>query len=182
MTDVQEPSPSSEPSMEEILASIRRIIADEKDPVTAAAIIPEDDSAKEDVLELTQMVQDDGSVVDLGDVPPAAAPSPSPSADTIDFDPVPVAASTMAEEPLMSHDAAEAATSSLAALASTVQVERRVAFEGHTLIGEGGRTLEDIVMALMRPMLKEWLDQNLPVVVERIVQKEVEHIARRATE
>ncbi len=167
--------------MEEILASIRRIIADEKDPATAAAIIPEDDASKEDVLELTQMVEDDGSVVDLGAQAPAPEPSPPP-ADAMAFDPVPVASSAIPEEPLMSHDAAEAATSSLAALASTVQVERRVAFEGHTLLGEGGRTLEDIVMALMRPMLKEWLDQNLPAVVERIVQKEVEHIARRATE
>ncbi len=169
--------------MEEILASIRRIIADEKDPVTAAAIVPEEETSKEDVLELTQMVEDDGSVVDLSVQTLAPEPEPSvPPADALDFDPVPAAPPPGADESLISHDAAQAATSSLAALASTVQVERRVAFEGHTLIGEGGRTLEDIVMALMRPMLKEWLDQNLPAVVERIVQKEVEHIARRATE
>jgi hypothetical protein len=169
--------------MEEILASIRRIIADEKDPATAAAIVPEEDASKEDVLELTQMVQDDGSVVDVSAEVAFEEPAPSPTtADAMDFDPVPVTLPSAPDESLMSHDAANAATSSLAALASTVQIERRAAFEGHTLIGEGGRTLEDIVMALMRPMLKEWLDQNLPPVVERIVQKEVEHIARRATE
>lgn len=42
-----------------------------------------------------------------------------------------------------------------------------------------GRTLEDIVVDMLRPMLKEWLDDNLPSLVERLVAEEIERIARR---
>ena len=42
-----------------------------------------------------------------------------------------------------------------------------------------GRTLEDVVRELLRPMLKQWLDQNLPSIVETAVQSEVERISRR---
>jgi cell pole-organizing protein PopZ len=45
-------------------------------------------------------------------------------------------------------------------------------------IGNGGRTIESIVLDLMRPILKEWLDRNLPPMVERIVQKEIRKITR----
>jgi len=51
-----------------------------------------------------------------------------------------------------------------------------------TPFGNGARTLEEMVLELMRPMLKSWLDQNLPPIVERLVQKEVERIARRAAD
>jgi cell pole-organizing protein PopZ len=42
-----------------------------------------------------------------------------------------------------------------------------------------GRSLEDVVRELLRPLLREWLDTNLPSIVERAVQIEVERIARR---
>jgi cell pole-organizing protein PopZ len=42
-----------------------------------------------------------------------------------------------------------------------------------------GRTLEDVVRELLRPLLKEWLDENLPAIVEEKVQAEVERISRR---
>ena len=45
-----------------------------------------------------------------------------------------------------------------------------------------GVTLEDIVRELLHPMLREWMDDNLPPMVERIVQKEIEKMARRAME
>ena len=181
MTDVQDGTSASEPSMEEILASIRRIIADEKDPATAAALVPEEEAPKEDVLDLTQMVQDDGSVSDVKpddhEIEMAPLPREAPPVYT---PPPPV--EPVAVDSFLSDNAASAATSSLASLASTVEVERRASFTGHTLIGDSHRTLEDLVMALMRPMLKDWLDQNLPTVVERIVQKEVERISRRVPE
>ena len=41
-----------------------------------------------------------------------------------------------------------------------------------------GHTVEDLVRELMRPMLKEWLDANLPGIVDRLVRQEIERIAR----
>ena len=41
-----------------------------------------------------------------------------------------------------------------------------------------GRTLEDVVRELLRPLLQQWLDANLPGIVEAAVQAEVERIAR----
>ena len=48
------------------------------------------------------------------------------------------------------------------------------------LVGNGEQTLEDLVKDLLRPVLKQWLDANLPDMVERIVREEVERIADRA--
>jgi cell pole-organizing protein PopZ len=43
----------------------------------------------------------------------------------------------------------------------------------------GGRNLEDIVKDMLRPMLKEWLDKNLPPMVERYVEREIVRLTRR---
>jgi cell pole-organizing protein PopZ len=174
MADVTDANSSSEPSMEEILASIRRIIADEKDPNAVAA--PE---ASDDVIELTQVVQQDGSIADLQDEPPAMPevkmPEPEP------FTPAPLP-EPVAEDRLVSDMTAQTATSALETLAHKVEVERRVAPTSYTPIGNGSRTLEEMVLELLKPMLKGWLDENLTPIVERIVQKEVERIARRVQE
>jgi cell pole-organizing protein PopZ len=47
-------------------------------------------------------------------------------------------------------------------------------------VGGQGGTIEDLVIELLRPMMREWLDQNLPIIVERIVQKEIRRLVRRA--
>ena len=47
-------------------------------------------------------------------------------------------------------------------------------------MGNGARTLEEMTVGLMKPLLKEWLDQNLPNIVDRLVQKEIERITRKA--
>ena len=47
-------------------------------------------------------------------------------------------------------------------------------------VGDGNKTLEQLVKELLRPILKDWLDTNLPGMVERIVREEVERIADRA--
>ncbi|MGE4352139.1 MAG: DUF2497 domain-containing protein [Bdellovibrionales bacterium] len=196
MTDVQDVNSAAEPSMEEILASIRRIIADEKEPESAVeAVAPPPEEESEDVLELTQMVQEDGSVEAVEEEAPVEAAAPEPDPEPVEIapepdpepvvEPAPPPPPPMAKEEadaLLSDMAESAAASSLAALASTVNIEKKAAFAGFTPLGNGGKTLEDIVMELMKPMLKEWLDQNLPPVVEKIVQKEVERIARRVQE
>jgi hypothetical protein len=45
-------------------------------------------------------------------------------------------------------------------------------------MGEGQRTIEDMVREMLRPLLKEWLDSNLPHLVERVVQEEVSRLVR----
>ncbi|MDD3181671.1 MAG: DUF2497 domain-containing protein [Alphaproteobacteria bacterium] len=194
MTDVQDASATAEPSMEEILASIRRIIADEKEPEAAESASEPVEEPKEDVLELTQLVQDDGTIASVNEEPNAIEfdPVPVPDPDLVmteASEPAPEPVSALAEpmvkeeaDALLSDLAESAAASSLAALASTVHIEKKASFAGFTPLGNGDKTLEAIIMEMMRPMLKEWLDQNLPPVVERLVQKEVERIARRVQE
>jgi hypothetical protein len=46
------------------------------------------------------------------------------------------------------------------------------------VLSDNARTLEDIVKEMMRPMLREWLEENLPGLVERIVRAEIERVAR----
>ncbi len=224
----------SEPTMEEILASIRRIISDDGPevaaapkagapettetrataPVAAPARLPEAPKAPPaDVLELTQMVEDDGSVVDLaaaepasdeGPQMPAAAevaaalepepapePEPEPAAEAEPIppepEPVPVAPrpSAQQEKPmapdntpedpgLMSPSPAGTTTSAFATLAAAVDASRGFS------VGSGTRTLEDLVREMLRPMLREWLDANLPALVGRIVEREVAKLAGRA--
>ncbi len=51
----------------------------------------------------------------------------------------------------------------------------------HTVLGNNARTLEDLVKEMLRPMLKSWLDDNLPGLVERIVRAEIERVSRGRT-
>ncbi|HTX47923.1 MAG TPA: DUF2497 domain-containing protein [Caulobacteraceae bacterium] len=165
-----------EPTMEEILASIRRIISEddapaaesapglapEPEPVVAAAPEPapepEPGEPGEDVLELTQRVE-----------PPAAAVG-----DIEAYEPErprSVPAATIApvgeEETLVSLPTSFAAASAFGQLSAAVAMPA------------SGRTLEDLVRELLRPLLKEWLDQHLSGIVESKVAEEVERIARR---
>lgn len=48
----------------------------------------------------------------------------------------------------------------------------------HTILAQNARTLEDLVSEMLRPMLKDWLDDNLPSLVERLVKAEIERVAR----
>lgn len=133
MSDIQDPS------MEEILASIKRVIReDARDPAPARpsrkASRPEPSEtpfgADEDVLELDQPVE--------------------------------------ADAPLMSSDAASASRQSLAAL-------NAVRTTPLSPPPEGG-ALDAVVRDMLRPMLKEWLDEHLPQIVEELVTREIARI------
>jgi len=205
MTDVQDSTDGSEPSMEEILASIRRIIADEKEEPEETA--KADASAEEEVmepvavaqeeeaLELTQAIKDDGSIEDVKQEEPEKEPEPEiemsevekPAEAEVEAEKAPEEVKEEPEPPkteavetedeaLVSDDAASSASASLANLASKVENERQASMST-SFLGNGNRTLEDMVMELMKPMLKTWLDENLPNIVDHIVQKEVERIA-----
>jgi uncharacterized protein len=200
--------------MEEILASIRRIISEDTEPAEpskpepAPAAAPTPVSAfappppapepmDEDVLELTQMVQDDGSVIDVEDPPeddPWARamepdddedePEPPLSLETLDdlFDkpaprPQPMPFSRYDDDDLVSAPTAAATSAAFAQLASSMGGNR---LSGGMHAYGGGPTVEDILKDLLRPLLRDWLDQNLPPMVERMVQREIEKMVRRA--
>lgn len=172
---------SQEPTMEEILASIRRIISEDDAPPEAEAAAPEAIPLPEpeadypnydddDVLELTETVDTPAPIETVGDLdvysPPRApepepfyAPEPEPAYTP---PPAPVAA----DEPLVSAATASAAASIFGQLSATVAMPA------------AGRTLEDVVRELLRPLLKDWLDTHLTGIVEAKVAEEVERITR----
>lgn len=195
----------NEPSMEEILASIRRIISDdEAKPAEGAAPATEAEPAPSPAPEATL----DDDVLDLGaeaaliaapepvaPVPAPVAPEPAaPEAEIADESdvtfieevaaaapqplmPAPVFAAPAPEIPpppaapavdmasLLSDQASSAVTNAFGQLASTV-------------LSNNARTLEDLVKDMLKPMLKTWLDDNLPTMVERLVRSEIERVAR----
>nr|WP_319484995.1 DUF2497 domain-containing protein [uncultured Cohaesibacter sp.] len=68
-------------------------------------------------------------------------------------------------EPLVSDDTSQKVTSAFGDLT-------------HTILNTNSRTIENVVEDMLRPMLKAWLDQNLPVMVERLVRAEIERVSR----
>lgn len=175
-----------EPSMEEILASIRRIISEDADgqkpagAPEAAAAAPA--KADDDILELTDRVNDDGSVENMGgpdDFPDLdGGPKPSFSAadkDDISFD------QDEFSQALMSGTSSAAAASAFAQLEQEMSVPARPGGGGGPAAsfgGGSGLTVEQLVAEALRPMLKAWLDQNLPGMVEDIVRGEIERVAQ----
>jgi cell pole-organizing protein PopZ len=155
---------SSEPSMEEILSSIKRIIAEEGDAAvatrtrrgrTTGGAAPRADV--DEVLELSEPVPDE----------------PAVQAPMLQENPMPMGSPTPPEparaEPILSDRAAEATRGPLEALSRMV-VKPDVA---------GSDTLEGLVREMLKPMLRDWLDGNLPRIVESMVAKEISRITGR---
>ena len=217
---------AQEPSMEEILASIRRIIADDDaskpprlpepaapKPPPAAAVParpapppppPPPAPAANKQSDIDAMLADldkpkpapkveppkappAPDVLDLTEAMATPPPGPAPTFRTIDGDsdvvfaergpdkpraamppplpPVTAPPPPMSDAGLISHATAAAVDSAFNTLANTV-------------LGQNARTLEDLVKEMLRPMLKSWLDDNLPNLVERIVRAEIERVSR----
>jgi len=155
--------PQAEPSMEEILASIRRIISEE------------DQAPPEPVLDLTQAEEtapapEDDIVFETAPEPepePDYTPAPAPRAAARAPAPAPVIEPPM--ETILSPPTANAAAGALARLAGTLRISETQ-----------GQTVEGVIRELLKPMLKDWLDRNLPAIVESRVEAELERIARLA--
>lgn len=161
-----------EPSMQEIFASIRRIMTEEaEDPPSLAAAAP-GGMGEEDVLELTEMLAEDGSVVTIPARPPALDP---PVLDP----PVPAAAEPAVKPPHAELLSAEAAAASIAALAKLMG-EAKVPLEGPEPAAPPVPGMEEMTRDMLHPMLAAWLEENLPRLVERIVREEIERLARDA--
>jgi uncharacterized protein len=159
---------SAEPSMEEILSSIKRIIAEEEGApagrrraprIAAPALEPEADDGDE-VLELSEPMPAP-RVEPRAEPEPTPMPKPRPTASAPVSDPAPVA------EPIVSREAADATRGALDVL-SRLLVKPEPGNDG---------TLEGLVREMLRPMLREWLDAHLPDMVEAMVAKEIARIS-----
>jgi len=200
---------AQEPTMEEILASIRRIISEDDAPAADAAVAPapapepapeptpepspalmdatpsmqEPEPApqeEEEILDLTDRYEAPAAQT-IGDLdvtapadpepepfptsfaePEQPAPEPAPSASSVPFD------------SLVGESASAASASAFAGLSAAFRQPEPIP------TGGVGPTIDDLARSLLRPMLKDWLDANLPGIVEEAVRKEVERIARSA--
>jgi uncharacterized protein len=158
----------AEPSMEEILASIRRIISEEEQTPNAAPVLdltqtdepppapvqqhvapPVDDDIVFEAVEQAEIQE----VAYVPEVATAPQPRPivvEPTADSI-----------------LSTPTTNAAAGSLARLAGSLRIA-----------DTAGQTVEGVVREMLKPMLKDWLDRNLAAIVEARVEAELERIAR----
>jgi cell pole-organizing protein PopZ len=200
-----------EPSMEEILASIRRIIADDdaskttKAPGLPPAPPPPAVANSQDAIDAMMAKADPtpaGDVLDLTEAmaAPAADQGPAPTFRTIDAasdvifterapdapaepavriieearrpPPAPPRAAAPPPAPPAALDRGLISNSTMAAVDSAFNSLAT------TVLGNNARTLEDLVKEMLRPMLKSWLDDNLPSVVDRIVRAEIERVSR----
>jgi len=130
------------------------------------AFINDDDVEEEaEVPDLSDLVVD----VDLASLDePEASPEPEPVFEEE------IAASPLPDPTLttqMSEELLEPATKAAASSAFSQ-------LDALTLSGGNGQTVEDLIREMLRPMLKGWLDENLPGVVEKLVQREIERVSR----
>jgi uncharacterized protein len=223
---------ASEPSMEEILASIRRIIADEPhkaaaapeaaaSPSAAQKPAPAADDDDDEVMELTPKPKSVESKAQEARAPEPRVKAPEPhfitddpvdndlsfadpsppkqkSQDDIDalmsFDPpaedarapepvplvvAPPAAPAQAVQAML-QQVAPPATPAERLISAETDKAASTAFSSlaTTILSKNARTLEDLMQDMMRPMIKSWLDDNLPTVVERLVKAEIERVSR----
>ena len=131
--------PAREPSMEDILASIKRVIAEEKE-IRASAPPPEAEGGEEDVLELDESMA-------------------APEAPPVDLGP-----------PLLEEEAAGESRPKLEELANVA---------ASAPPGPQVNPLEEMVREMLRPILKQWLDDHLPSIVDEHVKREIHRITGR---
>ena len=182
MRDSNSNKDQEEPSMDEILASIRRIISEDvdetvdggnrpksSDEVDMAADYPQpmasvvkDDGSDDDILELTDVVANDGLDDDILELTDVVEDQAETKLDIeIGED----------DEKLVSEEVEEVSVATMYGLTD--------ALASNAKVGAGEKTLEALTKELLRPALKQWLDENLPDMVQRIVREEIERIGER---
>lgn len=189
---------NQEPSMEEILASIRRIIAEDTEtaaptpeaevalPDLPAALAPEPEpppplpqptpvtameepEIEDDILELTNIIPDEPPMPAMPEPAPAPSWWPEP-------EPAPPPRDYMRDR-LVSNSTASVSSASIAGLAQKLNRNRR---GSDVYLSDQAVTLEEITKDVLKPMLQSWLDEHLPGLVERLVREEIQRIARDA--
>lgn len=187
---------AQEPSMEEILASIRRIIADDQKTAEEPEPVRPAPPPEDDVLDLAEVAQPLRRPVPqaASTVVPFDVPEIGFRDEEIDFDaievepdppPPPPRPATRPPEPVperiqdrIEAGVEEAAAERLLSQATDSSVNQAFNLLAHTVLTNNARTLEDLVREMLRPMLKAWLDDNLSTLVERLVRAEIERVAR----
>ncbi|HLH95455.1 MAG TPA: DUF2497 domain-containing protein [Xanthobacteraceae bacterium] len=202
---------AQEPSMEEILASIRRIIADDdaakgpppepaKPPPVAAVPPPsppaplppapmpiEAPVANENLLDemLAELNVEPppeeppaSDVLDLTEAMAETPAAPPPPFRTIDGQSDLVFEDTPAEPEAATLHFQERERRPLMSAATSAAVDSAFNTLAHTVLVQNARTLEDLVKEMLQPLLKSWLDDNLPGLVERLVRAEIERVSR----
>jgi cell pole-organizing protein PopZ len=156
---------TGDPSMEDILASIRRILSEDAPQPAALEAEPGATEKPADVLVLDEsmLVQEPAEPSPMTAAPPAL---PAPA------EPAPLEASP--EAPLVAPEVMAAAASAVNSLVRTLAADRAA----H--VRPGGATIEDLVREELRPLLKQWLDTHLSSLVERLVKAEIERVVGRA--
>ncbi len=203
---MSDPSTENEPTMEEILASIRKIISeDEPEAAEAVEEAPEEapeaapeaaaeeeeadeepaaaDEEEEAPLELTQMVDEDGTIVDLNAQNEEAEPEIAAPDDEGETEPE-------AEEPEVTlgdpapaeeHEGLVSPKTALSGTAAISWLSDALDEGPQGPVAEGaGKTIEALVRETITPPLKAWLDAHLPGLVERIVRDEIKKMVKRA--
>ncbi len=161
--------PGGDPSMEDILASIRRILSEDDTPsAPAAAAAPRDDVLS---LDSSMLVEDEPLPPAIVMAPPVPVVPPPPQETPT----MPLPAQAEPSSTLMAPEVAAAAAASVGSLLRTLASERQ-----QVPVRSGGPTIEDLVREEIRPLLKTWLDANLPAMVERLVRVEIERVVGRA--
>lgn len=135
----------NEPSVEDILRSIKRVIAENDDlrPLKQPRLRRED--------AMREMPQSDSDILDLSELDMAPDEQEAPAA-----------------EALVADETAQSVRHSLAALAAMTEPGARP-----QIVRSGETSLEGMVREMLRPMLKEWLDANLPAMVEKAIAAEI---------
>jgi uncharacterized protein len=157
---------SNEPSMEDILASIKKIIADDGDRKLAPPLARRPALRNSELEELQDARTAEAAADDAADnaddvfelkVEAIAPEETQPPLTTLTLD---------SSQEIVSDAAAAASRNALSSL-SRMTVKPEV---------NGSDTLEGMVREMLRPMLKDWLDANLPQLVEGLVSKEIARI------
>lgn len=182
-----------EPTMEEILASIRRIIADDENAQPRPALravepqAPEPEDTEDEDAYVTVPEQAPGLTDDLAAFDAAirnAAENEKAGQETlaaygftaasapVEVEVEPAGPRTPPRPPIYEE------TETLVGAEATRAVASAFGTLSNTIISQNGRTLDDLVQDMLRPMLRDWLDDNLPGIVERLVRAEIERVSR----
>jgi uncharacterized protein len=199
-----QPGAGNDPSMEDILASIRRILNEEEGAPSPAAptggpqLPPAENPAgptppppADDALTLSEdMLVPERDTGPAGPQPPPGGSGATPpraepprAEPATPATPRPASPPPPPEPPSFGGGGSEgllAPAAASAAAASVGQLLRTVAAERGSAVSRGGPTIEDLVREELRPLLKEWLDRHLPPLVERLVRAEIERLVGRA--
>jgi cell pole-organizing protein PopZ len=165
--DGAEAANGEEPSMEDILASIRRILSEEEEEAEAQATA---EAGAGIDMDLSAEPEPEPAPEPEPVPPPPPAPVPTPLADVLQLTP------EMVTSEIISAPTVSAATDILADLARAILDRRDIA------VDDAGRnmTLEGMVREMLKPLLREWLDRNLPYLIERLVKKKIDTMINRA--